>query len=593
MLSVKTNILAQNANRQLNATTNKRAKSTEKLSSGYKINRAADDAAGLGISEKMRRQIRGLTQGVQNTQEGVSVCQVADGALAEVNDMLHRITELSVKAANGTNTESDRRDIQREITQLLQEIDRIGDETQFNEQYIFRGVDIPMIGADGSGIAAGDIPFSDFTLADLELGYSPFREGSNAGYLQLQAIVSNPESAAYNTRYNLIFGSGGTSHPSIRLTYEGQTNDDPILLENLTPSNYRSGTDASGKSFWERDLIYENEDGVGIKITQRIAADDSGTTEKNYNISYAFENIGTVDVDMDFMFHVDTAYNNNDTCEGYFTNGNRIDRTCVFNNGAAGSRFTGDYDGEFLGNEIPESFSIVDVESALAFSEKISFLDGDKPDCLSIGSYGRIDDWDYYDNLRSNLGGSTTNRDLGFSLMWNIDMSAGSSRTVGFNYGIAATDNDANLAGVPVQKDRSEVAEHQSSRPMWIHSGVEPADGMWIELEEMNATVLGINRTDVSTVKGAEEALDSVKGALAQISRLRSNLGAQQNRLEHTIANEENIVENTTAAESQIRDTDIAKEMVEYANLNILAQAGVSMLTQANQQPNSILSLLQ
>lgn len=132
------NILAMNANRQFHITNKTKATSTEKLSSGYRINRAADDAAGLAISEKMRRQIRGLSQGIENTEDGVSLCQVADGALAEVSDMLHRITELSVKSANGTNSADDRKAVQQEISQILQEIDRIGDTTEFNEQPVFK-----------------------------------------------------------------------------------------------------------------------------------------------------------------------------------------------------------------------------------------------------------------------------------------------------------------------------------------------------------------------------------------------------------------------------------------------------------------------
>ena len=134
MITVAHNLSAKNAQRQFGINTKSKAKSTERLLSGYKINRAADDAAGLSISEKMRRQIRGLTQGVENTQDGVSLCQVADGALAEVNDMLHRITELSVKSANGTNSEQDRQCIQNEINEILQEIDRIGNSTEFNEK---------------------------------------------------------------------------------------------------------------------------------------------------------------------------------------------------------------------------------------------------------------------------------------------------------------------------------------------------------------------------------------------------------------------------------------------------------------------------
>ena len=131
------NLLAMNAQRQFNITGNQKKKSTEKLSSGYRINRSADDAAGLAISEKMRRQIRGLDQGARNIQDGISMLQVADGALEEVQDMLHRVTELSVKAANGTNSDSDREAIQQEITEILAEIDRISDTTEFNERKLF------------------------------------------------------------------------------------------------------------------------------------------------------------------------------------------------------------------------------------------------------------------------------------------------------------------------------------------------------------------------------------------------------------------------------------------------------------------------
>ncbi|MCI8316717.1 MAG: hypothetical protein HFH74_17105 [Lachnospiraceae bacterium] len=127
------NMSAMNMNRQARMVGRTLSKSTEKLSSGYRINKAADDAAGLSISEKMRKQIRGLTQGVENAEDGVSLCQVADGALAEVHDMLQRLNELAVKAANGTNSESDRKCINDEVSQLLTEIDRIGHTTKFNE----------------------------------------------------------------------------------------------------------------------------------------------------------------------------------------------------------------------------------------------------------------------------------------------------------------------------------------------------------------------------------------------------------------------------------------------------------------------------
>ncbi len=138
---VQHNLTAMNSNRMLGLTTSSLAKSTEKLSSGYKINRAADDAAGLAISEKMRRQIRGLTQAATNAQDGISAVQTAEGALTEVHDMLQRMNELAVKAANGSNSESDRDSIQAEIDQLTTEIDRVAETTKFNETYLLKGDD--------------------------------------------------------------------------------------------------------------------------------------------------------------------------------------------------------------------------------------------------------------------------------------------------------------------------------------------------------------------------------------------------------------------------------------------------------------------
>ena len=139
IMVVQHNLTAMNSNRMLGITTKSQAKSTEKLSSGYKINRAADDAAGLSISEKMRKQIRGLTQASSNAQDGISAVQTAEGALNEVQDMLQRMNELAVKAANGTQSEDDRSYIQNEIDQLTTEIDRVAETTKFNETYLLKG----------------------------------------------------------------------------------------------------------------------------------------------------------------------------------------------------------------------------------------------------------------------------------------------------------------------------------------------------------------------------------------------------------------------------------------------------------------------
>lgn len=179
---IQHNVTAMNAQRNLGVTTGAQAKSTEKLSSGYKINRAADDASGLSISEKMRRQIRGLTQASANAQDGISMVQTAEGALGEVHDMLQRMNELANKAANGTLATSDRKDIQDELKQLTSEIDRVSTTTKFNETYLLGG------STSTASLEAGNIGQGAKSIK-LQVGADSF--GTNQITLKLSAISSS------------------------------------------------------------------------------------------------------------------------------------------------------------------------------------------------------------------------------------------------------------------------------------------------------------------------------------------------------------------------------------------------------------------
>ena len=203
---VQHNLRAMNSNRMLGLTTATQAKSTEKLSSGYKINRAADDAAGLSISEKMRKQIRGLTQASLNAQDGISAVQTAEGALTEVHDMLQRMNELAVKAANGTNSEDDRSYIQNEVDQLVTEIDRVSTTTKFNETYLLKGVD-----------ANGD-PNLTYTTAQGNLSKAVQAWGTldsdGVGTSAIGAVAANAASFTYDktnaSKYGLSATTTGT-----------------------------------------------------------------------------------------------------------------------------------------------------------------------------------------------------------------------------------------------------------------------------------------------------------------------------------------------------------------------------------------------
>lgn len=586
------NLAAINAQRQFGINTNNKSKTAEKLSSGYRINRAADDAAGLSISEKMRKQIRGLSQGVENAQTGVSLCQVADGALNEVASMLQRISELSVQSANGTNSESDREAIQAEIDEIVMEIDRIGDTTTFNEMPVFRGTEQVITNDDGTAAKFGELAFSDFELVNVDLGKTPLVNGENADSMHLQAVVKKQDSVLDGKTFNLIYGSGSTSNSSLRIT-DTSGNKIVINMDELTLTDFQQDTTTNE---WSRTFTYAEGTDSEVSITQKIKLDSSKQTdtEKNYTISYEFSK-GSDIQNVEFMFHVDTAYNNNDRCEGYFINGARVEEYCIYNQNSNGSDLVSGSNNTNINNgTMPDSLSIIDVENALAFSEKITFNNNRKPDSLSIGHYSEIDDWDYYNSnsLDNSLGENTNSKDLGFSLYYNLgDLQQGSS--ISFDYGIVSKGDDTNLTGVSITNDGRDATEHLEDMAVWIQSGADAGDGMYVVIGEMNTTVFGMEDLDVSTMAGANAALDIVDDALQKLSAKRSRIGAQQNRLEHTIANEENIIENTTAAESRIRDTDMAKEMVELSKQNILEQAGFSMMAQANQSLQGVLSLLQ
>ncbi len=349
---VQHNITAMNSNRMLGLTTKAQARSTEKLSSGYKINRAADDAAGLSISEKMRRQIRGLTQASANAQDGISCVQTAEGALNEVQDMLQRMNELAVKGENGTLTSTDRKYIHAEVKQLMSEIDRVQSTTTFNEQSLL----------DGS-----------FKNKGLQVG--------------------------------------AESGQHIAITIKNMSTNDLIA------------------SAVHKEIKF------GVK-----------------NMDDATEN------------HV----------QGTFTDG----------------------------------------ENTLKAEQLYKFF---KYDATDISA-------EYKDDT-TGVDASTFTAPT-----WNV---------TGTSYKNYKTAQDA----PPTSQ----------------------------EFAALNAFA---------------------KSAIQDVSEQRSSLGAIQNRLEHTISNLDNIVENTTSAEAAIRDTDIATEMVRYANNNILQQAGTSMLSQANQSNQLALSLL-
>ena len=443
---VQHNMQAANANRMLNVTTSAQSKSTEKLSSGYRINRAADDAAGLTISEKMRKQIRGLDRASTNAQDGVSAVQTAEGALTEVHSMLQRMNELAVQSANGTNSKDDRDAIQSEVDQLTKEINRVSETTKFNETYLLKGSDTP--NTNSTGVAAN--------------------------------------------------GTVGT--------YKG-----------TTVTARAEKTIKSGDTVSLGQVVLKSSDAA---VTTAVGAKNAAV-----NLSSAT-----------------------------FTGTNGTDKvTYKLNDGTEHSTTF---------NEFKTNFGITGLKAGT-----VDFS-------LAVGKQG-TDAADSYTDATSNFTSDNTkiklaNVALGDEVKAKATVSSDGSITL----------SDTGVAS-PLEFN--------------LHVGSESASNnkISVTIESMSAAGLGIEGLKVDSEKNATTSIDTIDAAIKKVSSQRSSLGAIQNRLEHTIDNLDNVVENTTSAESRIRDTDMAKEMVNYSKNNILAQAGQSMLAQANQSNQGVLSLLQ
>ena len=502
---VQHNITAMNANRMLGLTTNSLSKSTEKLSSGYRINRAADDAAGLTISEKMRKQIRGLDQASTNAQDGVSSVQTAEGALTEVHSMLQRMNELATQAANGTNSkDSDRQAIQDEIEQLTTEIDRVSETTKFNETYLLKGE----AGTKTINMKAHDAGLKG-TLTD---------NGDGTATFVMDTLNAGDKVSIGGKNYTI----GGTS-------------DD---LES-----------AFGKNGLDIDTKHQD-----ISV--------NGTTYKYY--------ADTV-----------TTTDGNKITAGYYS----ADPSTLANQAAAtatgvNGKVTADL--AALKTNAPAGSTITVGTKTVTLMKD----DGTKGGTASDG----IDDTDTT-VISKKKAYELASKEL---LKANQIGDTKGSAKVGVGNTATAIDLTNGTGTFQIQTGSAEVA---NSLAFSLHVGADAdmTNKIQVNIDAMDSASLGIKGLNVKDDSGnaATYAVDAISDAISKVSSQRSSLGAVQNRLEHTINNLDNVVENTTTAESRIRDTDMAEEMVNYSKNNILAQAGQSMLAQANQSNQGVLSLLQ
>ena len=505
IMVVQHNMQAANANRMLNVTTSAQSKSTEKLSSGYRINRAADDAAGLTISEKMRKQIRGLDQASTNAQDGVSSVQTAEGALTEVHSMLQRMNELATQAANGTNSkDSDRQAIQDEIDQLTTEIDRVSETTKFNETYLLKGE----AGTKTINMKAHDAGLKG-KLTDNGDGTATFvmdtlKDGDSVSIGGKTYKIGSTEQAAKN----LIAAPA-------KGTVDVEIGDQKFKINS------------------NGDVLNANGEQLYIKT-----ADGSATAATTF-----------------------TSY----TTDSQFTNdkGAKVANTALSVTN--------------LQSLVKGGVTVkVGNDTAIAMTDTAGGADGVDDNDATLITRQKAYELAGKELLAANSIGDTEN---------HVAVTNGNGDALAFNKGDGS---------FKINVGQAKVA---NSLAFSLHVGADAdmTNKIQVNIDAMDSASLGIKGLNVKDDSGnaATYAVDAISDAISKVSSQRSSLGAVQNRLEHTINNLDNVVENTTTAESRIRDTDMAEEMVNYSKNNILAQAGQSMLAQANQSNQGVLSLLQ
>ncbi len=623
---IQHNLQSLNANRQTGMVTGSRQKSAEKLSSGYKINRAADDAAGLSISEKMRRQMRGLGRSVKNGKDGISFVQIADGALHEVHDMLQRGNVLAIQAANGTLSEGDRIAINNEIVALKKEIDSITSRTKFNETSVFvKGGVVPekpttnipekvktslelladkvtneyypnaieqimnsfsSIGNKLSELAKGDT--SKYNTK-LKVDYI---DGVGNTLARMWAAFSIPGQGFYSG--SLQMDVDNDDFPSLDLgSYKMQQLESTIAHETMHgvmdvvfPSRMHSDSGAEDFPKWFKEGTAQL---VGGGYTTGWNDELSGIVkglegeDDNSKDSEIVNYLGQYTVD-------DREYGHGYLAAAYASylaaDGNEV-TTANLQNGAS-KMFQGFIDGDSNGRN--DSFDdVIKATTGLTEEQLKAEINGGSTTSPISGKYSAVE---FVRRLTYNsLGGAGS-------------LITPSLSTGGTSILADTADKDAQPFKITSQSVKyveatEEVDEEEKARGHYytvdLHVGTDADMNNKVSIKryDMSTKALFLEDTNVLNEERATDAIDAFGDAIIMVSSVRSYFGAIQNRLEHTLLNLDNVVENTTASESRLRDTDMASEMVRLSTLNILSQAGNSVLAQANQSAQGVMSLLQ
>lgn len=547
-MRINNNISAVNACHSYGMNNLQSQKSLTKLSSGLRINSAADDAAGLSISEKMRAQIRGLNRANSNIQDGISLIQVADGALNEVHSLLQRGRELSVQAANGTLTTSDKQMIQEEAEQIISEIDRISNTTEFNT---IKLLNVPQISNNDS------------------------------------QIINSLKSAYLQQAEARILSEYG-------LTADGQTLQ--IVLDQ-TPQAYLAAVsfniDVSGKAINQQ---------LHIDVSAFTPATlPNGGTAPIYNDRIIAHELVHAIMGRTMNFGALPTWFQEGTAEFIHGGDERLyaDSSGGTNFAAVVNEFSSwentsiDYSAGYAA--VRYMHAQIKASGGNGIKDIMTYLSNHPTETLddaltnaSSGAFTSLADFtsDFTNNGAAFMATmNLTNTDTG--AIGGADADGGAILTEETVIGDTVNFTDDPLAGF------TEIWPNltpSSLSSLQIQSGANTGDTLSISLADIGSNTLGIANIDV--VEQASKAIDSFDAAINSVSHTRANFGALQNRLEHAMQISDNSAENLSASESRIRDLDMAKEMITYTKNNILSQAAAAMIAQANQQPQSVLQLL-
>ncbi len=587
------------------------AKNLEKLSSGYRINRAGDDAAGLAISEKMRAQITGLETAQKNANDGISLIQTAEGALTEVHSMLNRMVELANQSANGTYQDDDRVSLQSEVDALKEEIDRISKSTNFNGRTLLDGA----LAIDGGSAATSTTKVTGldaFGKAPANAAVTAVKDGQigkDSQKLKFTLDLSNVSIKNTSTGQSAIdsvsvkIGVGGAntvtlSPASVSITKGGEMKGSE--LAQAIADNYKDGITITNAASANPGSAVAN-----VKFTVKAEGD---------KLVFEMEDLPVENFEANLQAELSVS-----SSEGALSNVNqaeaiavKVDQAAVFDAGRKYAQGTIDLAGKI---EDGSALKIGDETYIFAIGKDSKFKDVQNVE--GLGKVTVIDMTDIAANDADRAKIAAIRLSQEDNSLFKIGTVYDGTK-IGLTEKAGAFDNydtwDLAGTGAPADadwqnKDGISIAQWaQLDNPVTTETEAVAASGgltlqigdtsdafnqMTVGINSMSSASLGIGDIDVSTQTGAAAAVDKIKAAINQVSAQRGDLGALQNRLEHTINNLSVTTENITAAESRIRDVDMAKEMMAYTKNNILVQASQAMLAQANQVPQGVLQLLQ